>query len=182
MRRLPFTILRGAAARALAVMLLVALTTGALHLLRDQLNVPIVALLYLLPVVLGTTQWGLGAGILASFCAFLAFNYFFIEPTYTIVVHQTQDLLALIVFLGVAVVLSQWVGRAQANLAAARAREQETTQLYELSAALAGLRSEEAIARALAERVHATTQAQAVEVEAEADSLPVSILGLDPGA
>ncbi len=164
MRRVQFTFLRGAAARTLAVVLLVALTSGALHLLRSQLNTPLVALLYLLPVVLGTTLWGLGAGILASFSAFLAFNYYFIEPYYTFVVHQTQDLLALVVFLGVAIVISQLVGRAQANLAAAQAREREATQLYELSAALAGLRSEEAIARAVAERVHETAQAQAVEV------------------
>ena len=106
------TLLQMRPIRFLLVMISITITTGVLHLLREQLNTPIIALLYLLPIGLSTTLWGLGAGILASFCAFLAFNYFFIPPFYTLVVHSTQDLLALVVFLMVAVFVSQLVGRA----------------------------------------------------------------------
>lgn len=79
-----------------------------------------VALLYLLPVGLAASTWGLGAGIIAATAAFLAFNYFFIQPLYTLTVHSPGDILILIVFLVVAVVLSQFVGRA--HLAAAESR------------------------------------------------------------
>jgi two-component system sensor histidine kinase KdpD len=143
---------------------LIALTTLALRLVQAQLNTPVVALLYLLPVVLGTTLGGLSVGIVASLLAFLAFNYFFIAPYYTLFVHQTQDLLVLVVFLGVAVVVSQLMSRAQAGLTAAEARERETTSLYELSTALTGLRSEAAIAQALAERLLAVSQGSQVEL------------------
>src|SRR3972149_5812563 len=95
----------------LLAMLAMAGMTGLLHLLRNVLDAPIVALLYLLPVGLSTALWGLGPGVVASFCAFLAFNYFFIPPYSTFFVHQTQHLLALVVFFVVAVVISQWVGR-----------------------------------------------------------------------
>lgn len=142
----------------------VALTTGVLYFLSDSLDTPIVALLYLLPVVLSTALWGLGPGITASFCAFLAFNYFFIPPYYTFVVHRTQDVLALVVFFIVAVVISQLVGRAKASLAEAHARERETTHLYELSMALAGLRTEDPIARAIAERLQEVFHAEVVEI------------------
>jgi two-component system, OmpR family, sensor histidine kinase KdpD len=143
---------------------LIAVTTLVLVLMPGRLNTPIVALLYLLPVGLATSVGGLGFGILASVLAFLAFNFFFIAPYYTLAVHQTEDLLVLGVFLGVAVVVSQLLGRARASLAAAEARERETTALYELSTALTGLRSEQAIAQALAERLRTISRAALVEL------------------
>src|SRR5512141_2487606 len=102
-----------------------AVTTGILYLLRDYLDTPLIALLFLLPVGINTTFWGLGPGILSALSAFLAFNYFFIKPYYTLAVHHSSDLIVLIVFLIVAVVISQLVARAQAGLAAATARERE---------------------------------------------------------
>jgi two-component system sensor histidine kinase KdpD len=57
----------------------------------------------------------LGPGIAAALAAFLLFNYFFIQPYFSLVVHQTQDLVGLVVFLSVAVVISQLLGRARAQ-------------------------------------------------------------------
>lgn len=148
--------------QVLLVGVLIAATTAVLRLLGGQLNTPIVALLYLVPVVAATTAGGLGLGILASVVAFLTFNYFFIAPYYTFFVHQAPDLLVLVVFLGLAVMVSQLLGRAQAALAAAHARERETTYLYELTTALTGLRTEPEIARKLAEQAHAATPGAAV--------------------
>jgi K+-sensing histidine kinase KdpD len=68
------------------------------------------------------------------------------------------------VFLIVAVVISQLVGRAQAGLAAATAREREATQLYELSTALTGLHDELAIAQILVRQVHAVAEGEYVEL------------------
>src|ERR1700682_3546360 len=93
--------------RGLLTLALIAITTLVLSPLRGDLNTPIIALLYLVPVGLSTRLGGLSLGILASFLAFLAFNFFFITPYYTLVVHQTQDLLVLVVFLVVAVTVSQ---------------------------------------------------------------------------
>jgi two-component system, OmpR family, sensor histidine kinase KdpD len=152
------------AERGLLTLVLIAITTLALSPLRGDLNTPIIALLYLIPVGLSTSLGGLTLGILASLLAFLAFNFFFITPYYTLLVHQTQDLLVLVVFLVVAVTVSQLLGRVQASLAAAEARERETTSLYELSAALTGLRSEADIAQTLAERLIDITRARAVEI------------------
>jgi len=144
-----------------------ALTTAVLLILRNDLSNPIVALLYLLPVVLSTTLWGLGPGIVAAFFAFLAFNYFFIPPYFTLAVHQTQDVLALVVFLIVAVVISQLLGRSQAATAAATLREREATRLYELSTALAGQQDDQAIAHTIAEHARETFQAECVELSVE---------------
>jgi two-component system sensor histidine kinase KdpD len=143
---------------------LIGATTLGLNLARSFLNTPVVALLYLLPVVASTALWGLTAGVVASVSAFLAFNFFFLPPYLTLVVHQTQDFLALVVFLAVAILISQLVGRAQANLAIAQAREREATHLYELSLAILGLRNEEAIAQAVVDRLREVFQTRGLEL------------------
>ena len=148
-------------------LLVTALTTGLLFVLRSSINPAIVALLYLLPVGMSTFLRGLGPGILAAFAAFLAFNYFFIFPYYTFSVHQTQDLLALLVFLVVAVVISQLVGRTRHSLEVATAREHEAIRLYELSQSLSGLRDERGIVQVIAQQTKETFQADRVEVFVE---------------
>jgi two-component system sensor histidine kinase KdpD len=145
-------------------LLLVAFTTGILYILRSSINPAVVALLYLLPVGLSTSLWGLGPGILAALAAFLAFNYFFIEPYYSLFVHQPQDILALLVFLAVAVLINQLLGRTRRSLEQATSREQEAIRLYELSTTLAGLNNEQAIAQMLAVRSVEAFQAERIVV------------------
>jgi two-component system sensor histidine kinase KdpD len=97
----------------------ITVATALLYALRGVLDIPFIALLYLLPVGASASAWGLGAGIIAALTAFLAFNYFFIEPNFTLVVHSASDLVGLFVFLIVAVAISQLVGRARAGQALA---------------------------------------------------------------
>jgi two-component system sensor histidine kinase KdpD len=153
---------------------LIAMTTAIFFILRDALDTSLVALLFLLPVGLSTFIWGLGPGITAALFSFLTFNYFFIQPYYTLTVHQPIDLVILFVFLIVAVVISQLVGRAQAGVAVATAREREATQLYELSTVLAGLHDERAIGCILAERVFGLINGERVELDVEA-AQPINV-------
>jgi two-component system, OmpR family, sensor histidine kinase KdpD len=143
---------------------LIAFLTSIFFVLRDVLDTTLIALLYIIPLGVITAQWGLGSGITGALITFLTFNYFFIEPYYTFTVHQPADVVILIVFLIVAVVISQLVARAQAGLAAATAREREATQLYELSTALTGLHDEDAIAQILAKQVHAVAGSEYIEL------------------
>ena len=142
----------------------IAFITAVFFALRDVLDTTLVALLYLIPLGLITAFRGLGPGIASALIAFLAFNFFFIEPYYTFTVHQPIDVVILVVFLIVAVVISQLMARAQTGLAAATAREREATELYELSTSLAGLSDAHAIAQILAKRVHAVAQGDYVEL------------------
>lgn len=142
------------------------LATAALFALPESITPSILALLFLLPVGVSTILWGLGAGIVVAFLAFLSFNYF-IEPYYSLLVHQTQDLLVLIAFLTVAVVISQMVGRTRQSLKEAKAREREAIRLYELSVVLGGLNSEQAIAQTLAHHAFETFRAERVEISME---------------
>lgn len=132
---------------------------------RETLDTALIALLFLIPVGLSTALWGLGPGIASGLAAFLAFNYLFLRPFYTFTVHRPSDLVVLMVFLVVVVVISQLLGRAQAGMQAARLREREATQLYELSTALTSYRDPEAIARVIAAQLQALLECSFVEVE-----------------
>ncbi len=156
--------LAGTLKHYLLALVILAIWTGLLWFFRNVLSTQVVALLYLLAVILSATLWGLGSGILSSLAAFLTFNYLFIPPYHTFAVQLPEDLLALCVFLIVAVVISQLLGMARAGVQAATAREREATQLYELSIALSGLQEIPAIARTLGEQICETFCADGVEV------------------
>jgi two-component system sensor histidine kinase KdpD len=150
---------------------LIAIVTAIFFAWREVLDTTLIALLYLIPLGIITAYWGLGPGIVSALIVFLTFNYFFIQPYYTFTVHRPADVVILVVFLVVAVVISQLVGRAQAGLNAAMAREREATQLYELSAALTGLHNDYEIAQILAKQVHVVAQGEYVEI---------NIAGMEP--
>lgn len=143
---------------------LVILMTAVLFLLRERLNTSIIALTFLIPVIASTFIWGLFPGVISALAAFLVYNYFFLQPYYTFIVHETQDIIALLIFLSVAVFNSQLVGRARLGMEAAVARERETTRLYELSLDLAGAGSLEEIATALARKTFDTFRASRLEI------------------
>jgi two-component system sensor histidine kinase KdpD len=140
-------------------------TTAIFFTLRDVLDITLVALLYLVPLGMITAFWGLGPGIASAALSFLTLNYFFIQPYYMLAVHRPTDVVILVIFLVVAVVISQLVGRMQAGLASATAREREATQLYELSTVLAGLHDDHEIVKVLAKQVQAVTQGEHVEID-----------------
>ena len=142
----------------------VALTSVILVGFRDYFSTSVVALLYLLLVVICTTLLGSTGGVAASVLAFLAFNYFFLPPYNTLTVAHTEDLIALFVFLVVAVVISNLMGRAQARLEQIQARERESAHLFELSSNLTGIRDEQQIARVLGQHLLEIFQAERVEI------------------
>lgn len=143
---------------------LLAAATALLFLLHGLLDTTLVALLYLIPLGVITALWGLGPGLASAVVTFFALNYFFIQPYYTLAVHRPSDVVILVIFLFVSIVISQLVGRSKASLAAATAREREATQLYELSAALAGAQDDATILKTLVTKTQQTFNAQRVEV------------------
>lgn len=128
----------------------------------------VLSLLYLLPVVISSVLWGLGPGALVALLSFLALNFFFVTPFYTLLVHRTQDLLVLIVFLVVSITIGQLVGRVSRSLSETSARERDAIHLYELIIHLAGLQDEQEIVSALAEQTLIAFQAGRVDVLVEA--------------
>jgi two-component system sensor histidine kinase KdpD len=156
------------------------LVTALLSAVRDRLETASVALLYLLPVGASAAMWGLWPGITAAVIAFFSLNYFFLPPYGTLLVHQSQDIIVLVVFLALAISISQLVGRMTASLSAARARENETTRLYELSLVLSKLHREGDILNNLAQHILGTFQANRVEILADSETGPLLVRLSEP--
>ncbi len=164
--------------RHLAAVVTIIFTTWLLKPLEPLLAKQLIALLFLLPVMLSTVLWGMTPGVLAGVLAFLFFNYFFIPPYFTFAVHQTQDVITLIVFLIVVVVMSNLIGRAREGMQLARRREWEATRMYELISALSGMQDAKQIALELASHTQETFHFNRVNVEirAQKDQIAISII------
>lgn len=106
----------------------IAAVTALASALFHILNLGNVALLYLLPVMAAASLYGLRTGLFAGLASSLAYNFFFLPPTGTLTVSNPENVVSIIVLLGVAVATSQLTARvrAQADLAAASARTNAT--------------------------------------------------------
>ena len=89
-------------------------------------------------------------------CRSLVYNFFFIEPLYTFTIAEPYELLALVIFLVVAVITSTLAGRVreQADISAGRMRA--TRRLYEFTRRLSGLATLDAVAEGAASEIHAS--------------------------
>jgi len=107
---------------------MVAAVTGAASALFHVLNLGNVALLYLLPVMAAASLYGLRTGLFAGLVSSLAYNFFFLPPVGTLSISNPENLVSVVVLLGIAVATSQLTARvrAQADLAAAGARTNAT--------------------------------------------------------
>ena len=105
------------------LLMVAGVTAGALSLFHI-LNLANVALLYLLPVMVAASLFSLRAGLFAGITSSLAYNFFFLPPTGTLTVNNPENVVTIVVLLGVAFVTSQFAARvrSQADIAAASAR------------------------------------------------------------
>jgi len=122
---------------ALAAVLL-PLLTAVLAARRVHLNLADVVLVYLVAVVIITVIGGFWPAVLAAVAASLLLNWYFTQPIHTFTIQQPRELLALLLFVTVAVAVSSVVHlAARRALQAARARE-EAASLLELAQTVLG--------------------------------------------
>lgn len=106
----------------LAATLMVGATTIAGAVFRAHIPSSSMPLLFLLAVLIASVRFGFWIGIFASILAFLAENFFFIEPYFTFHVAEVGDWLTLIVLLAAGATTGFLVGRLSEEADAARTR------------------------------------------------------------
>jgi two-component system sensor histidine kinase KdpD len=108
--------------------LMVAGVTAIASTLFHILDLGNVALLYLLPVMAAASLFGLRTGLFAGIASSLAYNFFFLPPTGTLTISNPENVVSILVLLGIAFATSQLAARvrAQADMAAASARTNAT--------------------------------------------------------
>jgi len=154
------------------------LLTVALANLRGELGLPSVLLLYLVFVMVVAAAGGVFPALAAAIAGSLLANYYFTPPLYRFTIAEYENLLALILFLIAACIVSVLVDRVgRSRLETTRARAEADSM-----AALAGSLAEEGALPALVRHLRSTFGMQAVtllhrangtwHVEAEAGADP----------
>lgn len=110
--------------------LFVGLAIVAGIVLDQTLDVRNLALVFLMAVLAAAVRGGLGPAIYASLLGAFSFNFFFLEPRYTLTVRDPESVVALLFYFGVALVASNLTAAVQRQAAAARARARTTEDLY----------------------------------------------------
>ena len=125
-------------AGVLLAVVLLPLLTVVLATARAHLNLADFVLVYLVAVVAITVIGGFWPAVLAAVAASLLLNWYFTVPIHTFTIAQPRELLALLLFVTVAVAVSSVVHlAARRAVQAARARE-EAASLLELAQTVLG--------------------------------------------
>ncbi len=123
---------------------------------------PNVSMIFLMAVLLPAVRFGIVPAVYASVLSFLAYNFFFIEPIYTFTVAQPHELLALAIFLLVAIMTSALAGRVREQAQIAVNRMRAMRRLYEFTRRLSGLATLDAVAEGAASEINASIGRPAV--------------------
>jgi two-component system sensor histidine kinase KdpD len=123
--------------------LLVTLVSTLLaRLMFERFELANLAMVYLLGVVYIATRYGRGPSVLASVLGVVMFDLFFVTPTYTFSVSDTQYLFTLAAMLTVAMLVSHLMANVRSQAKVAAHRERRATVLYAVSKELASSQSE----------------------------------------
>ena len=116
---------------------LVSLITAALFTMVWEWGLEHGSVVYLIPVVIAATRWGIVSAVVAAVCGVAASAFFFYPPLYSFRITNPQEVINLILFIFVAVAVSQLATRLKSQLETARQREIDLSDLYAFSRRLA---------------------------------------------
>ncbi len=116
---------------------LVAATTVVISAIIWQIGLTRGTVAYLIPVLIAAIRWGIVSALFAALLGVLASAYFFFPPLYTFRVSDPQEVINLVLYVFVAVVVSQLAARLRHQLETSHRREIEMRDLYAFSRRLA---------------------------------------------
>ncbi len=119
-------------------LLIVAIGLGVAELINPAFGIENVDLVFLTAVVGVAVRYGLWPSLLATVVASLSYNFFFLPPVYTFTITDPTNVAAFLLFLLVAILVSNVAARVRSQADTAIGRIRTTEQLYAFSRKLAG--------------------------------------------
>ena len=158
--------------RVLLCVAAVAAVTALIHGLDEFAPVLSLAALYLFAVVPIAILWGVAYAAGTSLLCMLAFNFFHLPPLHSLTLSDSENWIALVVYLVVAIVVGELAARVRQRAAEAEQREQEEALLADVATTfLSGRRVEDEL-DTLAARVAEVLRADAARIELGAQRDP----------
>ncbi len=130
-------------------------------------------MIFLAAVLLCANRFGTGSALIAAILSFLAYNFFFIEPIHTFTVASPHELLALTVFLLVAVITGGLSGRVREQSDAASRRILQTQMLFDFSRKLSGTATLDDVLWAVASQTASAIKGETIVLLAEQGELVI---------
>ncbi|WEK47845.1 MAG: sensor histidine kinase KdpD [Candidatus Andeanibacterium colombiense] len=116
-------------------------------------NIANAGLLFLLPVMIAASRYGLRVGIVTSLAASLAYNFFFVPPTHTFTIQDPQNIVTVLVLLGVAVTSSQLAARTREQALLAQRSAAQNSSLAGFARQLTALSRQDELAQLLSAEI-----------------------------
>jgi len=132
---------------------LIAAVTGIGLLLSAAENLTNVGLIFLLPVMVAATRYGLRTGIVTGLVSSLAYNFFFIPPTHAFTIQDPQNIITVFVLLAVAGFISQLAARVREQALLAQHSAGQNSALAGFSRLLTGIGRREELGQVLCAEV-----------------------------
>lgn len=165
-------------------MVTITAVTAAIYGLREAMPVAGAGVLYLIPVLIASSRWGLWLGVATAVASAAAFNFFHIPPTGRFTIADEQNWVALGAFLAVAVVTSGLSDSARARADEAERRRREADLTAEMARVLLGGAALDDSLRTVGQRIARAFDLPSVEVtaawrdsDARSRALPVIVDG-----
>ena len=138
------------------------------------------SLFFLIGVLGIASRFGLWRSIYASVLAFLGYNFFFTEPYYTFSVARRNDLLALFLFLLVAIVTGNLAARLRSQARAQQAVAKRTANLFDFSRKVASVASLDDVLWAVVSHVVSTMKCSSLVLIPDENGKLAIVSGLPP--
>jgi two-component system, OmpR family, sensor histidine kinase KdpD len=151
----------------------VAGATGVGLSIQHIIKLPNISMVYLAAVLLCAVSFGTWSAVIAAVLSFLAYNFFFINPVYTLTVASPHELLSLVMFLLVAVITGGLAGRVKEQSLGALRRIRQIQTLLDMSRKLSAAVNIDDIMWIAATQAAAAAQGQAIILLKRQDELDI---------
>jgi two-component system sensor histidine kinase KdpD len=119
--------------------LYVGATTALGMMIEAVISAPNISLVFLTAVLASAVRDGRWPGLFAAFLSMLSYNFFFLEPRYSLTIDDPANVLAFVFFSIVSVLASGLAARVRTQNLAARTLALRTAALYGFSRKIAGI-------------------------------------------
>ena len=154
---------------------LVVLATAIGYTFDRQIDLPNISMIFIPVVLFSAIRHGLLPSLWATLLSTLAYNFFFLEPLYTLTIEDPQNIVALFFLLLVAVIASQLAAQSRAQAQAARRQAASTAALYGFSRKIAGIGNMDDLLWAIAHQIALMLKAHVVLLLPEGGDLKVRV-------
>ncbi len=143
--------------------------SGLASAVASVLALPNISLVFLAAVLLVAVRSSLGPALACAALSFLAYDFLFIPPTFSLTIYREEDVLTLLFFLLMAALTGNLAARQRRQLQALRDTQEETSELLDLSRKLTAATDRQAVLSAAAQHLHGWRELQVWVLERDAD-------------